>query len=583
MLARIAQEFSPRYECHRDDLVSIDVSGLERLFLRRSVLDTREDDGPSASGVTALSRCEAQTRRATAAGVGSPPQQEKVGPRASKKSPPRVIGEELRREAASRGVRVHVAVAATRMAALVLAHARPGVTIVEPGGEAEELAPLAIGILEKVIDDQPQSTQSSQRNVDQKDSAVSAISAVKRWGVKTLGELAALPSADLASRLGRQALVWQAIARGDDIRPLVPTLEGERFESSLELEWPIEGLEPLSFVLTRLLEPLSTRLERRDRGAAVLHVLLRLVNDPSTGSGRAEYARRLELPAPMRDVRALRTLALLDLESHPPDAAIDRVTIVIDPTPGRVLQHTLFTRAHPTPEQISTLLARLGALMGQDRIGAPKTVDTYRPGAFGISPFRTSHREPRERREIFFRTKSSELRAQSSAEPRARISEVSDQSMAGSRSSSKVQSPLRLVSALRRCRQPVPARVAVTDGRPVRVTTDRRGFAGGTVVHCAGPWRTSGDWWTTDRTLPGRPIEPHATDARAINEPRAIADARATDEPRAADDARAPRARATHETYWSRDEWEVALADGAVYRVFQDRDTGGWFIEGIMD
>ncbi len=160
----------------------------------------------------------------------------------------------------------------------------------------------------------------------------------------------------------------------------MPEIPEERFESSLELEWPIEDLEPLSFVLTRLLEPLATRLERRDRGAAVLHVRLRLVT-------KEMHARRLELPAPMRDVRTLRTLALLDLESHPPAAAIDRVTIVIDPTPGRVLQHTLFTRAHPTPEQLSTLLARLGALMGQDRIGAAATVDSYRPGAFEMKPF----------------------------------------------------------------------------------------------------------------------------------------------------------------------------------------------------
>ncbi len=170
------------------------------------------------------------------------------------------------------------------------------------------------------------------------------------------------------------------------MRPLVPALPEERFEGTLELEWPIEGLEPLSFVLTRLLEPLSTRLERRDRGAAVLHVLLRL--GPPAERGEI-HARRLELPTPMRDVRTLRTLALLDLESHPPPAPIDRVTIAIDPTPGRVLQHTLFTRAHPTPEQLSTLLARLGALMGQDRIGAAATVDSYRPGAFAMKPFAT--------------------------------------------------------------------------------------------------------------------------------------------------------------------------------------------------
>ena len=216
---------------------------------------------------------------------------------------------------------------------------------------------------------------------------------MKRWGLRTLGELAALPAADLSARLGRPALAWQAIARGEDIRPLVPTLPEERFESSLELEWPIEGLEPLSFVLTRLLEPLSTRLERRDRGAAVLHVAAAAWSRASVAR-----ARGCELPSPMRDVRTLRTLALLDLESHPPAAAIDRVTIVIDPTPGRVLQHTLFTRAQPTPEQLSTLLARLGALMGQDRIGAPAAVDSYRPGAFAMTAVRDRARTDRPQR-----------------------------------------------------------------------------------------------------------------------------------------------------------------------------------------
>src|SRR5262249_21149698 len=163
--------------------------------------------------------------------------------------------------------------------------------------------------------------------------------------------------------LGQQGLVWQTLARGQDVRPLVPAQSVERFESLVELEWPIDGLEPLSFVLTRLLEPLSTRLERRDRGAAVIHVELGLIKwAEAHPTNKVVYTRSLQLPAPMRDVRALRTLILLDLESHPPPAAIERVSIRIDPTPGRVLQHTLFTRALPTPEQLSTLVARLNAL-----------------------------------------------------------------------------------------------------------------------------------------------------------------------------------------------------------------------------
>ena len=233
-------------------------------------------------------------------------------PRAGRESgPPRshwkTIGEELRRAAAARGVRVHVAVAATQTTALVLAQVRPGVTIVEPAQQAEALASVPIGILERIPGVPRQSREDPRTD--------SAIAAVKRWGLHTLGELAALPTASLTARLGREAIAWQAIARGDDLRPLVPELPEERFENSLALEWPIEGLEPLSFVLTRLLEPLSIRLERRDRGAAVLHVLLRLVT-------RETHVRRLQLPSPIRDVRTLRTLALLDLESHPPRVAL---------------------------------------------------------------------------------------------------------------------------------------------------------------------------------------------------------------------------------------------------------------------
>ena len=308
--------------------------------------------------------------------------------------------------------------------------------------------------------------------------------------MKTLGEVASLPTADLVSRLGRGAAAWQAIARGEDIRPLVPMLEDERFEASLDLEWPIADLEPLSFVLTRLLEPLSTRLERRDRGAAVLHILLRLVTRETT-------SRRLELPTPMREVRALRTLALLDLEAHPVEAAIDRVTIVIDPTPGRVVQHTLYTRAQPTPEQLSTLLARLGALMGADRFGAPVSVDTERPGAFAMAAFSTEHPH---------RFAEAESARAFVADPCVRPgsthgSAPTDGTAVARREPSAINhepsaiSHQPLMSALRRCRQPVPARVAVADGRPVRVTTDRRGFTGGAVTHCAGPWRTSGEWW----------------------------------------------------------------------------------------
>jgi protein ImuB len=461
---KIAQAFSPRYECRRADLVSIDVTGLERLFAPRTI---------------------------RARGLERPVARPTVW---------KTIGEELVRATRESGVRGHVAIAGTHVAAMVLAIARPGLTVVPTGAEAATLASIPLDVLVLLDSMWPTRVEATHRET----ARVEAMSATfKRWGLRTLGDLAALPPADLTARLGRQALVWHALARGEDVRPLVPTEPEERFDGTLDLEWPIEGLEPLSFVLTRLLEPLSTRLERRDRGAAVLHITLELVT-------REVHARHLQLPAPIRDVRTLRTLALLDIEAHPPAGAIDRVEVAIDPTPGRVLQHTLFTRALPTPERLSTLLARLGALMGSDRIGAPATVDTYRPGAFEMRPFSTNP-------------------APVTRNPPAE---------SGTRPPHLEPGTGHLLSALRRCRQPVPARVAIEAGRPVRVTTDRRGFCGGAVVSASGPWRTSGWWW-----------------AGAASSPPA----------------------------WNRDEWDVSLSDGAVYRVFHDRETGGWFIDGVFD
>ena len=94
----------------------------------------------------------------------------------------------------------------------------------------------------------------------------------RKWGLRTLGDIAQLPSDAVAARLGQAGVRWQRLARGEDPRPLLPAVPEERFEQALDLEWPIDGLEPLSFVLGRLMEPLAAHLDRRGRGAAVLHV-----------------------------------------------------------------------------------------------------------------------------------------------------------------------------------------------------------------------------------------------------------------------------------------------------------------------
>ncbi len=400
----------------------------------------------------------------------------------------KTIAGELRRTAADRGLRVRIAIAGTRAAARLLVRDRAGITIVESGDEPAALEDLRIELLEIF---EPRTPEPANPRT----------ATLRRWGLRTLGDLARLPPDEVAARLGQDGVEWQRLARGDDRAPLVPSVPEERFEQAMDLEWPIDGLEPLSFVLARLMEPLSAHLERRDRGAAVLHVRLHLVT-------REVHERSLQLPAPMRDARTLRTLALLDLESHPPTAAIDRVVVAVDPTPGRVIQFSLLTRPLPSPEQLSTLMARLTALMGEDRCGSAVTVDSWQPGAFEMKPFGPG---------LGTRESGFEMPATNPdriPNPESRIPTV----------------------ALRRFRFPVAARVRVDRGVPIRVMTDRRGLNGGKVEAYAGPWRASGGWWIDERVKS-----------------------------------------------WEHDEWDVTLSDGATYRIFRERDTDAWFIEGIVD
>ena len=182
------------------------------------------------------------------------------------------------------------------------------------------------------------------------------LATLERWGLRTLGDVARLPRADVHTRLGAPGVRLHQAARGEETAWLVPVDEAPGFVVRCVLDWPVEGLEPLSFVLARVLDPLSVALERADRGAVEVTTRLQLVT-------RESHVRVLHLPAPMRDARVLRTLILLDLESHPPSAGIDIVEVEAGVVPGRIAQGALLTRTLPSPEDLSTLIARLGALM----------------------------------------------------------------------------------------------------------------------------------------------------------------------------------------------------------------------------
>jgi len=488
-LVLLASDFSPRYEVVRDDLVLIDVSGLGRLLgppqeiadaCARVALERglRVGIAIAATQTTAMLLALSQAQQPSAPIVVRPGQEVVALSLLSLSLLADVPLTSAAYAASTAGNAAYLRRSSNARArgrrALPHAHVEPppGKTRGKRGRISSwnyRLAPAPLPsdtpALTAAATTLPTLTARQREAIQER---AMLLEILARWGLKTLGDFIKLPVVDVFERLGDAGVRLQQIARGQDARPLVHTPTEEPFEATFALEWPIDTLEPLSFVVSRLLDPLCARLERADRAAAALDTTLHLVT-------RERNTCRLELPTAIRDPKVLRTLVMLDLESHPPTAAIDRVTITIHPTPGRIVQHSLLTRALPSPEQLSTLIARLTAIMGEGRVGAPALVDTHRPEAFDMHRF-----APTEQLLTTALSTSTLPKASASASAVAH-------------------------RALRRFRQPIPAQVELQDGRPVRVTP--QGLPGGVVTHAAGPWRTSGDWWNvsgehTDRDRP---------------------------------------------------------------------------------
>jgi len=335
---------------------------------------------------------------------------------------PRALGEALLEAARARRLDPRIALAGSRVAALLVSQGREGLTILAPGEEAAALAPLPLSLL--ALDAEREDT-------------------LRGWGLRTLGDLAALPAAGLAERLGPDAPRLRRLARGEDDVPLAATPRPESFACTLELEWPVDGLEPLSFILARVLEPLCAGLVRRGRRAVSVALELGLVDG-------SLHRRALHPAAASADPRTWRTLLLLDLETHPPRDAIQSLTLRAEPTPARTVQFSLLDPAQPSPERLAETMARLHEWTSAGRGGAPVLLDTHRPGAFVMGSFA----------------------------PGAYVGGLPP--------------PGAPRIGLRVFRPPRPAQVSLRDGRPVFVAA---GSVRGAVLDLAGPWRASGDWW----------------------------------------------------------------------------------------
>ena len=286
----------------------------------------------------------------------------------------REIAKEIARHASKLGLKVRIAVAQNPDAAIHLAKCFSGVSVISPGKEAARLGDLPLEALDFTL-----SRVEAGR-------AAEILETLALWGIRSFREFASLPEAGVSERLGPEGVRLQKLAGGESDRPLSLSKPAPGFEQSIELDDPIELLEPLSFILARLLNHLCASLQAY--GLAVNELRLRLKLED-----RTEHERAIRLPFPMRDGRIFLKLLLLDIESHPPNCAIVAMSITCEPTKSRAIQNGLFQPLAPEPEKLELTLARLARLVGEINVGSVELIDTHRPDAFRIKRFSVK-REP---------------------------------------------------------------------------------------------------------------------------------------------------------------------------------------------
>lgn len=287
------------------------------------------------------------------------------------------------------------------------------------------------------------------------------VAILHKWGIHTLGQLAALDKEQLGARLGPEAIRMWERANGRSNRPLKLIRPPESFQESFEFEREIETAEPLLFMLRRFLEQLAMRLGAIYLVAKELTLRITFANsrqDEPAVTGKQSYERVFKIPQPTNDVDLLFRMLQTHLENFRSEHPIVAVALSAEPIKPAGEQFGLFETTLRNPHQLSETLARLSALLGGDRIGTPVLEETHRPDAFRMQPFRWDIVE--------------------SAVP--------------SGQSFDALSTAHVTAALRRFRPAVSASVLQDEDTPAHV---RSAEISGKIIAQRGPYFLSGNWW----------------------------------------------------------------------------------------
>jgi protein ImuB len=270
------------------------------------------------------------------------------------------------------------------------------------------------------------------------------------WGIRTLGELGVLPIPDLVARLGPQAIAWRDLALGAHPHTLQPIAAEFSLREFCAFDTPVEDSGSLLFIGARIIDCLAARAASRALAlASPLTVEMQL-------EGNQTYKRIIRPALPTIDRKFLLKLLQLEIAAHPPQAAILSLTLTAEAGQSSKVQLGLFAPQTPEPSRLDVTIARLKAIAGDDRVGSPVLEDTHRPASFRMTEF-SLNELPR----------NGPLTHPS---PTPRL-------------------------ALRRMRPPLPVRVQLSALQPIAFRDRGSSFS---ISAAYGPWRTSGNWWSTD-------------------------------------------------------------------------------------
>jgi protein ImuB len=267
---------------------------------------------------------------------------------------------------------------------------------------------------------------------------------LRGWGIGTLGGLTALPKAEVGRRLGTDGVLLWERAAGEAARVLRLVEPARSFAAEWSYEPPVESIEPLFFKLRRFAERVA--LELRGAGFVAEKLSLTLLLEDET-----DHRREFRLPEPGADVEGWLRVLNAHLGTVRTDARVAGVRLVAAPARPPEKQDGLFDTGLRDPASFWENIARIAAIVGDDRVGTPAPVDTHRPDAFVL-----------------------ERPAEAVAPP----------------ADAPVHPPCG--PTLRRFRPPWPVRVVCDAGSPARLEGGR---LEGDVRAALGPWRSAGDWW----------------------------------------------------------------------------------------